>query len=339
MVGLSSAANAIIESFSSLEVLKDYYLIGGTSLAIQINHRLSEDLDFCQWIPQFDVRYGIPIKEIHEELEKKFGNVEKNQLSFHQVNFLVKEPTVKITFYQTVLTKPNFKPIHLIGNVSMADLSVLGGSKMYVITQRDALRDYYDLLVIRKEEHLTVKQLVEQAGSISSKATPKLLHDVFYNFSFDGNRFKLTDLDKLDPKYLITPEEYEKFCKSVAQQIKELYPSTIEQPSDQSTPRTVEHLKRKIENGAQVLNNTIENIKLKFKVPQEEIDIMISVGPYMSDFEVRGQSIEEMSSDKLEERLELQSGSIKNLFYNLKDKYSLSNEDLKKSNLTSSNFN
>jgi len=84
-------------------------------------------LDFCQWIPEFDVKHAIPVKEIHEELEKKFGNVEKNQLSFHQVNFLVKNPTVKITFYQTILTRPDFRPIPLIGNISMADLGVLGG--------------------------------------------------------------------------------------------------------------------------------------------------------------------------------------------------------------------
>ncbi|MBT1688775.1 nucleotidyl transferase AbiEii/AbiGii toxin family protein [Dawidia soli] len=144
MKGLSSAARGVIESFSSLEVLSDYYLIGGTSLALQINHRLSEDLDFCQWIPRYHVSYAIPQVQILEELKKRFHQVDENRIDFHQVNYVISDPPVRITFYQTALSKPIFKPIPLIGNISMADLSVLGGSKMYVITQRDALRDYYD---------------------------------------------------------------------------------------------------------------------------------------------------------------------------------------------------
>lgn len=330
MEGLSPAANAIIESFSSLEILKDYYLIGGTSLAIQINHRLSEDLDFCQWIPELNVKHAIPVKEIHEELEKKFGNVEKNQLSFHQVDFLVKEAMVKITFYQTDLKKPDFTPIPLVGNISMADLSVLGGSKMYVVTQRDALRDYYDLLILRREDRLTVQQMVEQARIISSKTTPELLRDVFNGFSFDGNRFKISDLDKLEPKYNVTPDDYLSFSEDVAKQIEELYPRIQERTKVKCSSRTADHLKLKIENGNKILTNLIANAQSKFKLTEAEIEIMISVGPYPSDFEIRGKSVNERNSIDLEERLNLQSGSIKNLIYNIKDRYSLSNEDLKK---------
>ena len=49
--GLSQNASLIIESFSTINALKDYYLIGGTALSLQIDHRLSEDLDFCKWVP------------------------------------------------------------------------------------------------------------------------------------------------------------------------------------------------------------------------------------------------------------------------------------------------
>ncbi len=129
MEGLSPAAKAIIESFSSLEILSEYYLIGGTSLALQINHRLSEDLDFCQWIPKYHVTHAIPAVHILEELKKRFNHVEENRIDFHQVNYVVAEPPVRITFYQTALSRPALKPITLIGNIQMADLTVLSGSK------------------------------------------------------------------------------------------------------------------------------------------------------------------------------------------------------------------
>ena len=47
--GLSPQTEAIFEDISKLECIKEYCLIGGTALALQLGHRLSEDLDFCKW--------------------------------------------------------------------------------------------------------------------------------------------------------------------------------------------------------------------------------------------------------------------------------------------------
>ena len=49
MNGWSTNARQIFEDVSKLDCIKDYCLIGGTALAIQIGPRLSEDLDFCVW--------------------------------------------------------------------------------------------------------------------------------------------------------------------------------------------------------------------------------------------------------------------------------------------------
>lgn len=46
MKGLSQPASQIIKSFSEIEILRAYQLVGGTGLSVQIHHRLSDDLDF-----------------------------------------------------------------------------------------------------------------------------------------------------------------------------------------------------------------------------------------------------------------------------------------------------
>jgi len=46
MKGLSKHTEVVFEQISKMECVKNYTLIGGTALALQIGHRLSEDLDF-----------------------------------------------------------------------------------------------------------------------------------------------------------------------------------------------------------------------------------------------------------------------------------------------------
>jgi hypothetical protein len=49
MKGLSHGAEQAFNTIKQCEILKEYILIGGTAVSLQIHHRLSEDLDFCKW--------------------------------------------------------------------------------------------------------------------------------------------------------------------------------------------------------------------------------------------------------------------------------------------------
>jgi hypothetical protein len=111
MKGLSKEASEILARFSTIEALKDYYLIGGTALSLQIQHRLSEDLDFCRWVPDAsNVKHAVDPGQFRNELKSRFGDIQENHLNFAQVNFIVKKPYVKITFYHTDLNKPEIAP-------------------------------------------------------------------------------------------------------------------------------------------------------------------------------------------------------------------------------------
>lgn len=47
--GLTRQAEQVLLNISENEFLKEYTFIGGSALAFQLHHRLSEDLDFCKW--------------------------------------------------------------------------------------------------------------------------------------------------------------------------------------------------------------------------------------------------------------------------------------------------
>jgi Nucleotidyl transferase AbiEii toxin, Type IV TA system len=71
MKGLSKEASEVLDSFSTIEALKDYYLIGGTALSLQIHHRLSEDLDFCKWVlDASSAKNAVDPSQFRNELKK-----------------------------------------------------------------------------------------------------------------------------------------------------------------------------------------------------------------------------------------------------------------------------
>jgi len=58
MQGLAPKTLAIFDRVSALKAIQDYLLVGGTGVALQIAHRVSEDLDFCKWIPHSKCKAG-----------------------------------------------------------------------------------------------------------------------------------------------------------------------------------------------------------------------------------------------------------------------------------------
>ena len=49
MNGLAPQTSELFEKITQLECIKPFVLVGGTALALQLNLRQSEDLDFMRW--------------------------------------------------------------------------------------------------------------------------------------------------------------------------------------------------------------------------------------------------------------------------------------------------
>lgn len=163
MKGLSPHTREIFERISQLECIKNYTLIGGTALALQLGHRLSEDLDFCKWRKSKNDFVKIDEwKQIIGELTAT-GKVEKNILDDNHIDFKV--DGVKITFYADNEFK---EPKGLVkqpflNNIKIADVKSIGIMKLALMLHRNSHRDYYDIHSIL-QSGISLKEIVYGAA-------------------------------------------------------------------------------------------------------------------------------------------------------------------------------
>ncbi len=221
MRGLMQKTEKIFEKISKLDCIKDYTLIGGTAISLQIGKRLSEDLDFCKWSTNLKKdKPTVDWPQIKKELET-IGKIEKlDILGFDQVNFVVNN--VKILF----LTKqknlsPVIKLVPILNNIKAADLDSLGAMKVELVLRRSNFRDYYDIYSLLMDGH-SLKTMVEDAAKYSNhtlKARDAL------SFLANGSNYKRgKEFDMLKPVYNITNKGIEDLIKSI---IKKEYPIII----------------------------------------------------------------------------------------------------------------
>jgi len=129
---------------------REYYLAGGTAIALHIGHRESIDFDLFK---EKDIRK----KDVFSKLKNIDYKV--SFADYNQLNMLAKG--VKITFFSF----PYKVPINseLQGVVKMPDLLTLAAMKAFALGRRAKYKDYVDLYFIIKF-HYSVQE-------ISAKAT------------------------------------------------------------------------------------------------------------------------------------------------------------------------
>jgi len=221
MNGLTKNAEKIFEAVSLLDCIKDYTLIGGTAISLQIGKRLSEDLDFCKWSTNLKKdKPTVDLPQIQKELET-VGKIDKSDvLGFDQVNFVVNN--VKLSF----LTKQeNLSPVKthvpILNNIKAADLDSLGSMKVELVLRRSNFRDYYDIYSLLKEG-LSLKKMVEGAVLYSNHTLKT--RDALSFLANGSNYKKGKDFELMKPFYDITNKTIEDLIKSI---IKKDYPLII----------------------------------------------------------------------------------------------------------------
>lgn len=142
---------AVLGLFESLK--KDFYLGGGTALALQIGHRDSFDFDFFS-------QKDINTKELFERLRQIFKGhkLVKIQEQSNTLTILL-DDAIKLSFftykYKLIRQTINDK------NLSLASLEDIGCMKLSAVTGRASNRDYIDLYFILK--HISLADLLNKA--------------------------------------------------------------------------------------------------------------------------------------------------------------------------------
>lgn len=123
----------LLKNISDSEFFSEYRLVGGTSLALQIGHRNSIDLDF------------FAKKEINEDLFlielSKFGNVKKIAGSKNILICIINN--IKVDFVNHVY-KFIDKPIVFDG-INLATQKDIAAMKLHAIENRGTRKDFIDL--------------------------------------------------------------------------------------------------------------------------------------------------------------------------------------------------
>ena len=204
--GLTAKVEAIIVKIAELECIKPYLLCGGTALAMQIGHRMSEDLDFMMWRISKTEKPEVNWNAIERELVAKVGEIESfNMLGFDQVEFVVEG--VKLSFFVSDNLSPVVEPIEYIGNIRLADIESIMVMKLEVMLRRMKFRDYYDIYCILREGH-SIHRGIERSLKYSRHrlSTKNVIAMLL------GGQFIADDnFATLQPKYSVTKEEIREY--------------------------------------------------------------------------------------------------------------------------------
>jgi hypothetical protein len=124
---------------ADLEILRDFYLAGGTALALHLGHRRSVDLDFFSAEP-FD----------ENTLIANLGNLPQISVlstSPHTVYLHVSSTKVSFIGYDYPLLFPlaRFQGLHV------ADVRDIACMKLSALASRGSRRDFVDLYVVARE--------------------------------------------------------------------------------------------------------------------------------------------------------------------------------------------
>jgi len=157
---ITSAAKKIFERFPGFP---DFYLAGGTGLALQLGHRVSVD---------FDLFWGKEIpKDLLAKVEKVFANFPLEVRLNHSEQLTVVINGVNLSFvkypFPVLLELMDYQGVKILPTLE------IGSMKAYTLGRRATFKDYVDLYFILKANAL--EKMINLAGKkYQDKFDPRL---------------------------------------------------------------------------------------------------------------------------------------------------------------------
>ncbi|MBN2698977.1 MAG: nucleotidyl transferase AbiEii/AbiGii toxin family protein [Bacteroidales bacterium] len=129
----------------------NFYLAGGTAIALHLGHRHSID---------FDLFTGSNLRksEIWKKLMKFSSGIKKISEDTDQLNVIINN--LKITFLSYPFAIEH--PVHLQKFISLPTLISLASMKAYALGRRAKWKDYADLFFILRD-HYSIEEIKEEA--------------------------------------------------------------------------------------------------------------------------------------------------------------------------------
>lgn len=192
------------EIFDKLNKFPQFYLGGGTALALQIGHRISVDFDFFS-------EQEITL-DLLPKIEEVFSGYKRDVLVNDSEQLTVLLNKIKITFIRYPF--PMILPAVKFEGVNFFDIKEIAAAKAYAIGRRATYKDYVDLYFILAEKHSTLKE-------IKSIAEKKYKDD--FNFKlFLEQLIYLEDIDDQNIQFIKKPVGKEKISGFLREEVKKI---------------------------------------------------------------------------------------------------------------------
>jgi len=137
--------------FQKLKNFPQFYLVGGTALALQIGHRMSDDFDLFS-------EKNIPA-ELLEKVEKIFKGSTIDIITNHseQLSLIIDQTKVDFVKYPfpLILNLIEYEEVKII------KISEIAATKAYTIGRRATYKDYIDLYFILSEKYSSLPEIIK----------------------------------------------------------------------------------------------------------------------------------------------------------------------------------
>lgn len=144
---LSKEAKNLLALLGKESFFKDFYLAGGTALALRLGHRLSFDFDF--YSPKKFTEKAVLLKL------KEIGDFKETQIDWQTITGHFPDLKFSLFYYQYPLVG---KTDHYLG-IKIASLSDLAAMKIGAISSRGTKRDFIDLYFLSQKSFPLEKML------------------------------------------------------------------------------------------------------------------------------------------------------------------------------------
>lgn len=141
------------ELFPIIGKFSEFYLAGGTALALQLGHRISVDYDLFsdQEIPQ----------DFVAKVRKIFSSYTVSPSVNNRDELTVFVGSVKVTFLYYPF--PLIQPLASHEGLQIASIKEIAAMKAYTIGRRTSFKDYVDMYEIISSKHADLDEIIQLA--------------------------------------------------------------------------------------------------------------------------------------------------------------------------------
>jgi predicted nucleotidyltransferase component of viral defense system len=189
----------VLKTLAKQTFLSNFTFVGGSCLALYLQHRQSEDLDFFTWEATLDK------KVIQDTIHSQFTHYQLVNDSKLQQDWIVEG--VKVTFFANNWEALKMRQ-NIENNLYVCELELIAALKINTLFLRAKFRDYYDLYAIIKGG-MSIQRLFECA----QKYLPSINLKLFQMALLYTDDIEEDNIAYLNPIYKIKKEKISDFFR------------------------------------------------------------------------------------------------------------------------------